>query len=262
MSFLKSATSMAAPSPTPSTSSNSGVKRKRPDTTPASTVYSQPGETGTGHHVNTQFLYAQQFLKSEDQKWHTLEQITKFLNIPDHHIPELLRRLRSTHVVNRIEWDPVKDLYRYKPKYNIRNSAQLKGYLQNQKSAAGLPVKDLKDGWPTAVEDINELEKKNEVLVSRHKKDAQPKTVWLNDPSLMHTMDPDFKAQWHQIALPENPDDLRKKLVTAGLKPSSAPKKIVAVGPKEKKRKAPRRGGKQTNTHMAGILKDFSHLRK
>jgi transcription initiation factor TFIIE subunit beta len=85
---------------------------------------------------------------------------------------------------------------------------------------------------------------------------------WGNDPSLMHTMDPDFMNEWHRIQIPANPDDLRNSLLAAGLKPSSAPRQAVASKPDKKKRKAPRRGGKQTNTHMQSILKDFSHMRK
>lgn len=78
----------------------------------------------------------------------------------------------------------------------------------------------------------------------------------------MHTMDPEFTNEWHKIQIPPNPDDLRNSLVGAGLKPSSAPRQFAASKPDKKKRKAPRRGGKQTNLHMANILKDFSHMRK
>lgn len=78
----------------------------------------------------------------------------------------------------------------------------------------------------------------------------------------MHKMDADFKNEWHKIQIPPNPDDLRNSLLAAGLKPSSAPRQVDASKPKEKKRKAPRRSGKQTNSHMTNILKDFSHLRK
>jgi transcription initiation factor TFIIE subunit beta len=75
-------------------------------------------------------------------------------------------------------------------------------------------------------------------------------------------MDSDFINEWHKVQIPPNPDDLRNSLLAAGLKPSSAPRQAVASKPDKKKKKASRRGGKQTNTHMAAILKDFSHMRK
>lgn len=263
MSFLKSSSAnLSAPSPTPSNTSSSGAKRKRPDDAPA-TVYSQPTETGTGSHILTQFTYTIEHLK-EEQRWFTEREILNYLHInpKDDVAHQLVQLFRSPNPTNRIEYNPRDGKYRYKPKYDIRDAAQLKGYLQSQKSAAGLSVKELKDGWPEAAEAINQLEKKKEILVGRHRKDNQAKTVWLNDPSLMQKMDPEFENEWHKIHLPANPDELRNKLLQAGLKPSSAPREVVASKPKEKKRKAPRRGGKQTNTHMASILKDFSHLRK
>jgi transcription initiation factor TFIIE subunit beta len=85
---------------------------------------------------------------------------------------------------------------------------------------------------------------------------------WGNDPSLMFTMDAEFRNEWHKVQIPANPDDLRKSLIDAGLKPSSTARQAVTSKPDKKKKKAPRRGGKQTNVHMSGILQDYSHLRK
>ena len=263
MSYLKTATTkLSAPSPTPSNSSNSGAKRKRPDDG-NTTVYSQPVETGTGNHAYTQLTYTIEFLK-KDQRWHKQQDIFNYLNIQpgDTVTTTLLQLYRSNREGTRIQYDPKTQLYRYKPKYDIRSTAELLGYLQNQKSSLGLSVKDLKDGWQNAAEEIDKMEKKKEVLVTRHRRDDQVKTVWINDASLMYPMDAEFEADWHKISLPANPDDLRLKLLAAGLKPSSAKREVSTNKPKEKKRKAPRRGGKQTNTHMASILKDFSHLRK
>jgi transcription initiation factor TFIIE subunit beta len=267
MSFLKSGSAprgVNVPSPTPSTSSNNGGKRKRPadDVTP-STIYSQPRETGTGNHVFTQVTYAVEHLKANQDRWISFQEITDYLNIPSH---DTLTRQQLQSIFqlpnhSKIEWGG-KDKYRYRPRYNVRNAEELKGYLQNQKSAQGLAVRDLKDGWPNAADAIAEMEKKKELLVTHNKKDGSARTVWINDPTLMHKVDPDFQNEWHKIQLPPNPDDLRTKLVAAGLKPSSAPREALATKPKEKKKKAPRRGGKQTNTHMTNILKDYSHKRK
>ncbi|KAF2193465.1 transcription initiation factor IIE, beta subunit [Zopfia rhizophila CBS 207.26] len=252
-----------APSPTPSNSSTSGAKRKRPTDDAPTTIYSQPIDTGTGSHIFTQVTYAIEHLRNND-RWMTFQEITDYLNVPqvDDHTRSQLETIFRRPEQNRIEWNPKNNTYRYKPKYDIRNAAQLKGYLQNQRSAQGLAVRDLKDGWRTASEEINAMGKRNELLVTTHKKDGSAKTAWINDPSLMHTVDDDFKNEFHKIQLPPNPDDLRSKLIAAGLKPSSAPREIVIAKPKEKKKKAPRRGGKQTNTHMASILKDYSHKRK
>lgn len=266
MSLLKSASAPRGknvPSPTPSTSSNNGSKRKRPadEITPA-TIYSQPRETGTGSHVFTQVTYAVEHLRANQDRWMSFQEITDYLNMPAHDTVQRsqLASLLQSPQHSKVEYS--NDKYRYKPKYNVRSAEELKGYLQNQKSAQGLLVKDLKDGWADVADAIAIMEKKQEILVTHNKKDGSARTIWINDPTLMHKVDPEFLNDWHRIPLPPNPDDLRNKLVTAGLKPSSAPREALAAKPKEKKKKAPRRGGKQTNTHMTSILKDYSHKRK
>ncbi|KAH3919217.1 hypothetical protein HBI56_101300 [Parastagonospora nodorum] len=264
MSFLKanSASRVNAPSPTPSNTSANGAKRKRPAEGAAAVVYSQPIDQGTGEHVYTRFTYTVNHLRDKN-KWLPFDEIMNFLGVKvgDPQREQLRTLFRSESDGNRIMWNSANDTYRYKPKLDIRNPAQLKGYLQNQKSAQGLSIKDLKDGWATVADDIKGMEDKKEVLVKRAK-DGVAKIVWDNDPSLMHPMDPEFMNEWHKIAIPANPDDLRATLMNVGLHAASAPRQINGGGPKQKKKRAARRGGKQTNTHMMHILKDFSGMRK
>jgi transcription initiation factor TFIIE subunit beta len=270
MSFLKSSSAvpanLSAPSPTLSNTSSGGTKRKRPadGVKPAtSAIYSQPRETGTGSHILTQVVYATDYLKGAGRPL-TFKEITDYLG-PAVDDPEQQARLLNIFQLGRTErisYNAKTDKYSYRPKSSVKTPEELKGFLQNQKSARGIAVKDLKDGWADAPEAIDAMEKKRELLVTHNKKDGSARTVWINDPTLMHKLDSDFLTEWHKIQLPANPDELRMKLMAAGLKPSSAPKEIVVSKPKEKKKKAPRKGGKQTNIHMASILKDYSHKRK
>lgn len=180
MSFLKanSAARTGAPSPTPSNASGSGGKRKRIEES-AAVVYSQPQETGTGSHIYTQLTYAIEFLR-QNQKWMTFKEIMEYLNVRSddqtsrQHLTTLFR---SNNPQNRISYNFKDNTYRYKPKFDIRNTAQLKGYFQKQKSSQGLSVKDLKDGWANVHEDLKELEAKKEVLVKRNMKDQAARTV-------------------------------------------------------------------------------------
>ena len=263
-SYLKanSAAGMNAPSPTPSNSSASGAKRKRPADGAPPVVYSQPMDTGTGEHVFTRLTYATDHLRENKDKWHSFEDIMGFLNIgPGHVQREQLRQLmRADNQTNRISWDSANEKYRYKPKLNVSNPDQLKAYLQTQKSAMGLQIKDLKDGWTTVADDIKQMEDKKEVLV-RRTKDGVAKTVWGNDPSLMLPMDTHFTKLWHSVQVPDNPEELRKVLLANKLT-AATQAKVIVPGKQVKKKKGPRRGGKQTNTHMIGILKDFSGMRK
>jgi len=235
-------------------------KRKRPA---EGVVYSQPSDTGTGEHVYTRLTYTIDHLR-ETKQWESFDSLMGYLNITNPADPQRaqLRTLfRSTSQGNRIAWNAANDTYRYKPKLDISNLAQLKGYLQNQKSAQGLSIKDLKDGWEKVADDIKAMEAKKEVLVKRAK-DGTPRTVWDNDPSLMLYMDPEFVNEWHKIAIPANPDDLRGTLMSIGLVAATAPRRINDGGPKEKKKRTMRKSGKTTNTHMQHVLKDFSGMRK
>ena len=263
MSFSKAALAQRihAPSPTPSTPSTNGAKRKRP-AEGSSIVYSQPQDTGTGEHVYTRLTYATDHLRDHPTKWLAFDDIMAFLNLPPGHVQrEQLRLLmRADNPGNRISWNAANETYRYKPKLQIRNPAQLTGYLQSQKSAMGLSIKDLKDGWASVADDIRRMEVKHEVLVKRTK-DGVARTVWTNDASMMHPMEPEFIQMWHRIAIPANPDELRSALQGAGLVAATQKREVVATQ-KKKSAKAPRKNGKQTNTHMQHLLKDFSGMRK
>lgn len=264
MSFLQadSATRMNAPSPTPSNSSTNGTKRKRPAEGGRAIVYSQPQDPDFGKHVATQYSYAIGFLRERPERWHKFDDIMSFLNIEEHHPFRLkLRELfQSADDNNRISWNSANETYQYKPKLAIRNEQQLKAFFQAQKSAGGIAIRDLKDGWPSIGDDIKKTEDKKEVLV-RWTKDGVAKTIWNNDPSLQYPMDKEFLAEWHKIAIPSTSDELRQILQGVGLTAASAPRQIN-TGPKEKKKRQARRGGKTTNTHMRHILKDFSGMGK
>jgi transcription initiation factor TFIIE subunit beta len=182
MSTLK-ASSLApnAPSPTPSNTSANGTKRKRPEEG-TKVVYSQPHETEERNHLYTQVTYAIEHLREQPDKWFTFKDIMNYLNIREdnkmlrHHMKSFFHAQNS---VNKIEYDPTTKKYRFKPKYNIRNNAELRQYLQNQKSAQGLAVKDLKEGWLNVQDDLRILEARKQILVKHNQKDMNAKTVYV-----------------------------------------------------------------------------------
>lgn len=76
----------------------------------------------------------------------------------------------------------------------------------------------------------------------------------------MGLIDDEFCDMWSNVKLPE-PDSLYQALIDQGLKPTGADPQTIKKKPQqqEKKQKKARRG-KVTNTHMKGILKDYSEL--
>lgn len=241
------------------------LKRKRPDIADNAT-YSQPVDKGSGTEVLTQVVYAQEYLKSKDRPV-SFNDIWNYLSIPAEGQKHRAVLRRALTLNPKIEYDPQgpdgHGTFRFRPKHNVRSAEQLKGYLQRQPTAQGLSVKDLKEGWPTAIAEIEGMERKGELLVTRNKKDNTPKMVWPNDPSLAQHIDQDFQDFWHKIKLPPNPSDMRAELEKAGLTPTSQVKETVKVmGAREKKKRISRKVGRSTNTHMTGILKDYSQVKK
>ena len=252
-----------SPSPTPSQSTTQNdLKRKRPEPT----AFSQPANTGTGKDIKTQIFYAIENMKEKGRP-QTLTDIISYLNI--HNEPEK-HKANIAHVLKnhaKVIYDPKNDggegTFSYRPIHNIRTADALLGFLQSQKTAQGLDVKKLKDGWPGAEAEIDSLEARGKLLVTRNRKDNHAKMVWLDDPTLARTVDNEYQSIWHKIKLPEA-EQLANELEKAGLQPANK-SRGVKVKPVEqvKKTKKPRKGGKTTNTHMVGaVLRDYSHKKK
>ena len=255
--------SLPAPSQA-STIIKNDLKRKRV-VEQANTVFSQPKDTGTGSHIITQVTYALEKLKEKDVPW-TWQRLGEYLSLHGREkgYGQALKTILMSH--EKVNYQRIdgkeKDLFSFRPIHNIRSADGLLGYLQSQPTAQALSVKDLKDGWHGALDAIDNLEKEGKLSVTRHKKDDSARFVWPNDPSLFFSIDQEFKIMWQKIRLPE-PGALADELEREGLTPANKSRAVKAKPVKqENKTKRARKGGKTTNTHMAGVLRDYSHLKK
>lgn len=205
-----------------------------------------------GQHLFTQVTYAVDYLKTHTEPI-SAEKIASYLSRPiDLAFLQILR-----HHPN-ITYHADTNLYEYRPAHNIRNASSLLATLANQRTGAGLPVKELKDGYPAVEEDLKTLEAQGHVLVIRGKKDGLARMVWYNDAKSNVGISEEFKEMYHQLKVPE-PGDLPRELEKLGMTPASVDPRSIkkVVVEKEKKRKG-RRRGKITNTHLVGILRDYS----
>jgi transcription initiation factor TFIIE subunit beta len=259
-------TPVPAASPAPSqasTSSQNEIKRKRPPT--SSQVYSQPRDTGTGKNIMTQVTYAIEYLKLKGSPM-LLEDLLSYLSLQysEKGYKRTITEILTKH--EKVAFDPSgaggKGTYSFRPIHNIRNGDQLLGYLQAQRTAQGLNARELRDGWANSEEIIRNLERQKKLLVTRNKKDDYAKMIWPDDPTLNVPIEDEFRAIWSDIRLP-GASDLIADLEKAGLTPTNkAAREVKLVRPEKKKTKRPRKGGKITNTHMEGILRDFSAKRR
>ncbi|KAF2137484.1 uncharacterized protein K452DRAFT_312304 [Aplosporella prunicola CBS 121167] len=279
MSFSQGA-GTAAPSPTPSTlsqitSQSQTKKRSRPD---ENIVYSQPKSTSTGREIMTRVVYACEYLREKNHPLlfsDVFSHLSIQVYVEGNPLPQMapqggrdwntIQSILQKH--KQVDYDPNgfngKSSYRYRPKHNVRSADELKGFLQRQTNSVGIRVLELKDGWPGALDTINELESEGEILVTHHQKTNQPLLVWENDSSLagpmtlIHSMDDEFKSMWLNIQLPQNPDDLRSRLVAANLNPTTAPKEVKKTKPKARK-KTQRKGKINSNKHMLDMFRDYA----
>ncbi|KAG4304952.1 hypothetical protein PORY_001627 [Pneumocystis oryctolagi] len=220
-------------------------------------VYSQPDDSGTGNHLQSQLYYALEYLKKREAP-KTLKEISSYLSIPL--TEEFIDRLRTNE---RIEYDPYKDTYYFKPIHNIRSAESLVSFLNSSMTAVGIMVKDLREGWSGAMDEIERLEKNGQILVLKAKKDGLPKSVWPNRSEDQELVDEEFKAIWHSLTIPA-PSDLPHELEKVGLKPTSVDpatvKRIPTTTSLQKSRKRRNHRGRITNTHL-NSLKDYSDRR-
>ncbi|CAH0052829.1 unnamed protein product [Clonostachys solani] len=269
------AATLAPPSPSPSATSDTAntptAKRKRDA---VAEIWSQPQLTGYGAEVKTQMTFAVDYLKKKGEPKSVTDIIDhlSLRHFAEQHKKELVDGLRGHP---RVDWKPDTNLseqtwktgtYTHRPIIpGVKDGISLLAHLQRKTDASSVAVKDLKDGWPDCEDTLTELERKHKVLVVRTKKDNFPRYVWADDSSLHHKVEPEFQVMWQRVPIPSL-DDMHRKLVSVGQKPTSDdPHKGGAGGPakpKQQKKRAGKRIGKATNVHMAHLMQDYSGMRR
>jgi len=227
----------------------------------------------------TQVVQAINYLKEKNFQSVPYDHIISYLSLPNDlqkNIPLIKRALQGhdrVQYIGKHESGIGKESFKYRPLHPVMNGDELRTYLATLDTAQGIPVKELKDGWPDCIDTINHLEAAGHVLVTRNKKDNTPRTVWRDSPSFhldppartndqVGKVDKDFVEFWQKVKLPTNENEMRNELERAGLTPTSAVKEARKMEARKRdKKRAPRAGTKTTNSHMMGILKDYSSRR-
>ena len=223
----------------------------------------------------TQVWNAVKYLKEKAPNPVPFDNLIGYLSLPNDaqsNIPLIKRALKGherAEYLSKSESGTGKETFKYRPIHPVTNAEDLTSYLARQPTAQGLSVKDLKDGWPDCTPVLDTLESQGRILVTRNKKDNTPRMVWADSPTYhildpftqapKHNADADFADIWSKTKLPASEQDIRSELEKAGLTPTSQVREVKGVeGKRKEKRTVNRRGGKTTNAHMLGILKDYS----
>eukprot|EP00252_Welwitschia_mirabilis_P012748 TRINITY_DN281_c0_g1_i1.p1 TRINITY_DN281_c0_g1~~TRINITY_DN281_c0_g1_i1.p1 ORF type:complete len:273 (-),score=69.62 TRINITY_DN281_c0_g1_i1:194-1012(-) len=150
--------------------------------------------------------------------------------------------------------------FSYKSKHDLKDKNELLALIR--KSVEGIAVIDLKDAYPTVLDDLQCLKANGDVwLLSNY--DSQEDIVYPNDPKLKIKIDDDVKQLFRDIELPKDMVDIEKDLQKNGMKPATNTAKRKAAlqvqgapsKPKQKKKKEFSKRTKLTNAHLPELFK-------
>uniref|UniRef100_A0A0D9UZX0 TFIIE beta domain-containing protein n=1 Tax=Leersia perrieri TaxID=77586 RepID=A0A0D9UZX0_9ORYZ len=187
---------------------------------------------------------------------------------------ELLYKTRQAFTAEQINEHTYVDILGNKAvldslKNNPKSKHDLKGKDQLlvlvRKYPEGLAVVEVKDAYPTVLEDLQALKAAGEVWLLSNM-DSQEDIVYPNDPKSKIKVDDDLKQLFREMELPRDMVDIEKELQKNGIKPMTntakrrAAAQINGVQPKAKPKKKQReitRRTKLTNAHLPEL---FQHL--
>ncbi|KAG0453319.1 hypothetical protein HPP92_025709 [Vanilla planifolia] len=166
--------------------------------------------------------------------------------------------LRNNHKVN---YDG--RYFSYKSKHDLKGKDQLLSLIR--KFPEGLAVVDLKDAYPSVMDDLQALKAAGQVwLLSNN--DSQEDIVYPNDPKVVIKVDDDLKQLFRGIELPRDMVDIEKELQKNGMKPATNTAKRRAAAhvlgipskPKPKKKKGISTRTKLTNAHLPELFNNLN----
>ncbi|KAL6174653.1 hypothetical protein ACLB2K_051299 [Fragaria x ananassa] len=156
--------------------------------------------------------------------------------------------------------------FSYKSKHALKDKNQLRSLIRRY--SEGIPVIDLKDSYPTVMEDLQALKAASDIwLLSNF--DSQEDIAYPNDPRLPSCkVDDELKTFFREIELPRDMLDIERDLQKNGMKPATDTAKRRAVAqsqgiqakskPKKKKNEISKRT-KLTNAHLPELFKDLKN---
>ncbi|XP_044952138.1 uncharacterized protein LOC123402301 [Hordeum vulgare subsp. vulgare] len=154
--------------------------------------------------------------------------------------------------------------FSYKSKHDLEGKDQLLELIRCHQE--GLAVVEVKDAYPSVLEDLQALKAAGEVWLLSNM-DSQEDIVYPNDPKVKIKVDDDLKELFRGIELPRDMVDIEKDLQKNGMKPMTdttkrrAAAQIHGVKPKAKPKKKQREITKRTKLTNAHLPELFQHLK-
>ncbi|CAA7409188.1 unnamed protein product [Spirodela intermedia] len=158
--------------------------------------------------------------------------------------------------------------FSYKSKHNLKNKSELLDFVR--KFPEGIAVIDLKDSYPTVMDDLQRLKGEGEVWLLSNL-DSQEDTVYPNDPRAgVIKVDEDLKQLFRGVELPRDMVDIERELQKNGMRPATNTARRRAMAqvhglanhagkakPKKKQRELSKRT-KLTNAHLPELFRNLN----
>ncbi|XP_078428582.1 transcription initiation factor TFIIE, beta subunit [Wolffia australiana] len=154
--------------------------------------------------------------------------------------------------------------FAYKSKHNLKNKKELLEFLR--KFPEGITVVDLKDSYPTVMDDLQKLKAEGEVWLLSNM-DSQEDTVYPNDPRVGIRVDEDLKQLYRGLELPRDMVDIERDLQKNGMRPATntarrrAMAQVHGLPPpkaKPKKKRDISKRTKLTNAHLPELFRNLN----
>ncbi|PON74488.1 Transcription initiation factor [Parasponia andersonii] len=155
--------------------------------------------------------------------------------------------------------------FSYKSKHDLRDKSQLLYLIR--KFPEGIAVIDLKDAYPTVMEDLQGLKAAGQIWLLSNL-DSQEDIAYPNDPRVPIKVDDDLKQLFRGIELPRDMLDIEKDLQKNGMKPATntakrrAQAQIQGISSKPKTKKKKHEISKRTKLTNAHLPELFQNLNK
>ncbi|KAK4786704.1 hypothetical protein SAY86_010537 [Trapa natans] len=155
--------------------------------------------------------------------------------------------------------------FSYKSKHDLKDKNQL--LVLVRKFPEGIAVIELKDAYPTVMEDLQALKAGGQIwLLSNF--DSQEDIAYPNDPKVPIKVDDELKQLFRGIELPRDMLDIEKDLQKNGMKPATntakrrAAAQVQGISSKSKQKKKKHEISKRTkltNVHLPELFQNLSN---
>ncbi|CAI8619381.1 unnamed protein product [Vicia faba] len=196
----------------------------------------------------------------ETRKAYTPEQINEVCYVDMRANKDVFDNLRKNP---KVYYDGQR--FSYKAKYGLKDKTELLQLVR--KYPEGIAVIDLKDAYPSVMEDLQALKAAGQIWLLANF-DSQEDVAYPNDPKANIKVDDDLKQLFRSIELPRDMIDIEKDLQKNGMKPATNTAKRRSAAqidgpsskpkPKKKKNEITKRT-KLTNSHLPELFRNLNN---